>query len=109
MQDEPGADAVEGVLLDDQAKLFISTINLGEVLYVTERRFGWGTADYCTEALLQSPNLTVVEATWQRVQAAARIKARGGLALGDCFCAALAQELDATVVTTDPEDRKSVV
>ena len=43
-ENEPGAERVEQILQDvknGKARVFISIINFGEVLYNTERRHGW--------------------------------------------------------------------
>ena len=57
-------------------------------------------------ALLDSLPLIVTEVTRARVYAAARLKANYAISYADTFVAALAQELDAVVLTGDPEFRK---
>jgi predicted nucleic acid-binding protein len=47
--------------------------------------------------------MTLVEATSERVLAAARIKAEFPMALGDAFAAATAMAYDAPLLTGDPE------
>jgi predicted nucleic acid-binding protein len=39
----------------------------------------------------------------ERVKSAAALRAVGGVSFADCFAAALAEELDAALVTSDPE------
>ncbi len=108
IQREPGAIEVKSVLQEaggGRSAAYISLINLGEVLYQLERRQG---SDQLPEllALLDELPLTVVEVTRPRAYAAAHLKARYAIAYGDTFAAALAQELDAVVLTGDPEFRK---
>ncbi len=43
------------------------------------------------------------DATWPRVLAAAHVKAHHPISYADAFAVALAQELEAAVVTGDPE------
>ena len=108
IQREPGAIEVKSILqeaADGRSAAYISLINLGEVLYQLERRQG---GDQLPEllALLDELPLTVVEVTRPQVYAAAHLKANYAIAYGDTFAAALAQELDAVVLTGDPEFRK---
>lgn len=107
-QDEPGAAEVHAVLeeaANGQAQLFVSLINLGEVLYQLERR--WGAA-YLPQYLNEFEQLpvTVIDATRERVYHAAHLKAGHAISYADAFAAALAQELDAVVLTGDPEFHK---
>lgn len=51
----------------------------------------------------QTPKIRIVEASWERVKVAAKLKARGELSFADCFGAALAQELGVSLVTGDPK------
>jgi len=89
----------------DKAQVFVSLINLGETLYHLERRRG---AVYLPEYLneFEQLPLTVIEVTRERVYDAAHLKARHPISYADAFAAALAQELDAAVLTGDPEFRK---
>ena len=52
---------------------------------------------------MATPKIKPMDSPWERVRAAAELKALGGLSYADCFAASLAQELDATLVTGDPE------
>ena len=105
LQDEEIADRVE-VLLDeaaqDRASLHLSTINLGEIVYIVERRHG---VTHCQKALTRIATFPIQleEATLDRVMAAARLKAHHIISYADAFAVALAQELEAPVVTGDPE------
>lgn len=55
--------------------------------------------------LLEQLPLTVAEVTRERVFSAAHLKAHYMLSFADAFVASLAQELDAEIVTGDPEFR----
>ncbi|QCB92718.1 type II toxin-antitoxin system VapC family toxin [Cellulomonas shaoxiangyii] len=93
---EPGADAVEEALADDAA---CSTVNWSETAQKVRAAGGdWPVA----AALLAGYGLTVHDATTADAERAARRWVRGsGLSLGDRFCLALGDRLDATVVTAD--------
>ncbi len=85
-----------------EAQLLMSDINLGEVYYIIDRRLG-GTA--AEDALLDLNELRIapVPATWERIHAAAKLKANGGLSYADCFAATLTAELDGMLVTGDSD------
>lgn len=101
--EEPGAQQVADLLLAEAGSLFMSAINLGEVYYIIARRRGEAAAQQVIGAVQQEEHLTIVEASWPRIQAAARLKAAGGLSSADAFALGLAQELKAPMVTGDPE------
>jgi ribonuclease VapC len=104
---EPGADRVLALFQDARHgnhTCGASVINLGEVLYILERREGpLGVQAFL--ATLSSLPITIVDATWQRVQAAAHVKATYPVSYADAFAVGLAQENGATVLTGDPEFR----
>ena len=90
------------VVLRGRAKVVLSIINLGEVLYITERQRGLPVAQHVLAVVEQLP-IELVEATRSRVLAAAHIKASFRLSYADAFVIAAAQEFGATVLTGDPE------
>lgn len=105
--EEPAAELVTDLLerADGQAtSLHMSWINLGEVAYILARRLGESRAARTVATLRRAP-LTLERATPARVLAAARIKSGHRLSYADAFAAALALELDAPLVTGDPELR----
>jgi predicted nucleic acid-binding protein len=77
------------------------SINLGEVLYRQMRAVGHDVANGGIEAL--RADLVVIEPDWSLVEAAARVKAGGGLSYADAFCVATAERLEAELWTGDPE------
>lgn len=107
LRNEPGAERVRDLLIraaTGEIALMMSEINLGEVLYHTERRYG---ADEAGKTLVEIEALPIqmAGATRSRILAAAHLKANYRLAYADAFAAALAQEAGATLVTGDPEFR----
>jgi PIN domain nuclease of toxin-antitoxin system len=93
---EPGGDVTEQALTDGAA---CSVVNWSEVAQKIRAAGGdWSVA----AALLASYGLTVHDATVADAERAAARWARGtGLSLGDRFCLALADRLDADVLTAD--------
>ena len=102
---EPGSDEVAGLLRraqDGGISLLMTWVNLGEVAYIVERR--WGTQPlHQALAMLEATSLELVPVGRQLSLAAARIKAQHPISYADAFAAALAQHTDATLVTGDPE------
>ena len=107
LQDEPVADRIEK-LLDNARKgkchLFLSMINLGEILYIVERRGGVVKA-HDTLALIRQLSIEVLPVEEQTVLEAAHIKANHTLSYADAFAVATALQQNATVLTADPEFR----
>lgn len=102
---EPGADVVRDILTraaEGKVTLLMSEINLGEVLYHTERKYGEDEASQ-TLSELDSLPIRMVGVTRERVLAAAHLKANHPISYADAFAAALAEEFGATLVTGDPE------
>jgi ribonuclease VapC len=82
----------------------MTVVNVGEVLYVIERRRGPNAARAAI-ALLDSLAIRVVDAGRELTFDAAHIKANHALSYADAFAVALAQRLQAALVTGDPEYR----
>jgi ribonuclease VapC len=105
LQDEPVAARIEKLLENagkEKCRLFLSTINLGELLYITERRGGVAKAQDALALIRQLP-IEVMPADEQTVFAAAHLKANHPLSYADCFVVAVAMQEDATILTGDPE------
>jgi predicted nucleic acid-binding protein len=79
----------------------ISSINLGEVLYIRMRAAGEGAAQEDVNEIRS--RLTVLDPSWETVEIAATIKAAGGLSFADAFCVATAAQLNVPLLTGDPE------
>ena len=105
LENEPGAERIEKILQDvkdDKARAFISIINLGEIIYNTERRYGLAKAQD-TLALIQKMPVEILPADNQTVLAAAHIKANHPISYADAFVVVAAQKLDGIIMTGDPE------
>lgn len=105
LQDEPVASRIEKLLDNadkEKCRLFLSIINLGELLYITERRGGVAKAQDALALIRQLPT-EVVPADEQIVFAAAHIKANHTLSYADAFVVAIAMQENASILTGDPE------
>ena len=104
-QAEPGGLKVKELLKKAKAEdavASMSLINLGEVIYNTGRKLGEDRAKEILDDIMLLP-IQLVEVTRDRVLAAARIKTQYPISYADAFAVSLAQELNATIVTGDPE------
>lgn len=103
--DEPGREEVEELLnsaLRGKAELFLSVINLGEVIYIIERERGLSKAHEVLARIEELP-IAIIEVDRKLALEAAHYKALYPIAYADCFALALAQLKGATLVTGDPE------
>ena len=108
LENEAGADQVHAVLAaarQGEASVWMSIINCGEVVYITEREQGLFAAQRAIAALDQLP-ITFVDADKQLTLAAAKFKAHRSISYADCFAVALGESRRAVVLTGDPEFRK---
>jgi predicted nucleic acid-binding protein len=104
----PGANRVEALFeeaLRQQAPLSMSAVNFGEAIYSLWKQSGEATARRL-ERDTESLPLVILDADRDRATRAAELKATQGLGYADSFAAALALELAATLVTSDPEFSK---
>ncbi len=102
---EAGMERVKTILEEatkDQIRVMLPVINLGEILYITEREIGLVQAQAALAAIEQLP-IEILPATREAVLAAAHINANHHIAYADAFVVAAAQEFRATVLTGDPE------
>jgi ribonuclease VapC len=107
-QEEPGAAKVQELLAGaggGEHELYMSVVNLGEMVYTVENRRGLEASQEALAAADQLP-IEIVEVDRPLALSAARLKAASGIGYADCFVAALAQRLDGTVVTGDPDFRQ---
>ena len=109
-QKEKGAEIVANILRESMEQgldQLISVINLGEIIYMTKRRFG---DQKKVEILgrIHQLGLKVLPAPEALVFRAAELKAEYPISYADCFALACAQEHSATLVTGDPEFKKVV-
>ena len=80
----------------------MSVINLGEVYYRVGRERGLPLAEQALEWFGRQP-VHIIDVGWKLTRAAAEIKSTYALSYADCFAASLARQLEAAVVTGDPE------
>jgi ribonuclease VapC len=102
---EAGADRVREVLQsaeNNEGRIGISMINVGEVAYITERERGI-TRVHEVLAALRSLPVTALPADEAVVLTAAHIKANHRLSYSDAFAAATASLWGARLMTGDPE------
>ena len=104
---EPGGKQVTQLLQQAQegvVRALMSWVNLGEVGYMVERR--WGRERFFhVLGTLEMTALELVPVERGLALAAAHIKASHPVAYADAFAAALAMETSATLLTGDPEFR----
>ncbi len=108
LQAEPASLKVKETLKlarDKDAQVFVSLINLGEIVYTVERKLGEYTSREILQDILTLP-IEVAEVTMERVLSAAHIKGKFPISYADAFAVALAQEMTATLITGDPEFRR---
>jgi len=96
-------------LLEDIRKVgsvkYINAINLGEIIYSTKREFG---DQKKLEALanIERLNFTILPVPNSLIFQAAEYKGQYSISYADCFVLASAVELEAVIVTGDPEFKK---
>ncbi|NPV06824.1 MAG: type II toxin-antitoxin system VapC family toxin [Anaerolineae bacterium] len=102
---EPGFEQVQLVLAQaehSRYRAFASIINVGEVLYITERELGLGRAR-AVLAMLDDLPIRIVPAGRPEVLAAAHVKANHRISYADAFAVVAAQAVGGIVLTGDPE------
>jgi len=104
-QGEPDAETVEKILRQSHAEssnVFIPLINLGEIIYLTKRRFGDEKKIELLSRIYQL-GLKIIPVSDALVFQAAELKAQYALSYADCFALACAINHSAVLVTGDPE------
>jgi uncharacterized protein len=105
----PGYEVVKEALLDGQtsgAPLLMNEMNVGETYYILARKKNTDGAEYFLDTILAGLPIEIISNDFDRVIAAARIKAQYPLSFSDCFAVATAVRVDATILTGDPEFKK---
>ncbi|RCK74655.1 MAG: hypothetical protein ANABAC_1372 [Anaerolineae bacterium] len=87
---------------EGQARALLCSLNLGEILYIVERRRGLVSAQR-VQALLESLPLEEILPDRALILDAAHIKANHAISYADAFVAALARRESAVILTGDPE------
>jgi predicted nucleic acid-binding protein len=107
-QNEEGAEIVAEILqraMEKGLDRLICVINLGEIIYVTKRRFG-DSKKLEVLARVHQLGLKVLSVPENLVFKAAEMKAQYPISYADCFALACAMEHSARVVTGDPDFKK---
>ena len=105
LQGEVGKPIVQALLAGAEAgtsTVYLSLINLGEVLYIIERKRGLVPAQRALAAIEQLP-VKIEPVSRTTVLAAAHLKARHPIAYADAFAIVAAREHAAILVTGDRE------
>ena len=102
LQGESNGVRVRGTFQSGRQNVYMSLINVGEVLYITERKQGIRKAQEVLASIRQLPiNLLPVDE--QTIFAAAHIKANYTVSYADSFAIVAAQTVGGTLITGDPE------
>jgi predicted nucleic acid-binding protein len=107
LEGEVGRPRVKEVLRGAQSgkhSLYLSLVNLGEVMYIIEREKGLIQAQRALAAVDQLP-LKIVPASRAAALAAAHIKACYSISYADAFAVVTAQDHQSILLTGDPEFR----
>ena len=107
-QKEEGADLVAEILresIKQEHRRLICVINMGEMIYMTKRRFG-DAKKLEVMARIHQLGFKILPAPEALVYKAAEIKAEYPISYADCFALATAVEQSATLVTGDPDFKK---
>ena len=102
---EVGGGRVKEILHDasrGESRAFLSLINLGEVVYITERERGLAKAQEVLAIIEQLP-IEILSVDRQVVLEAAHVKANYPVAYADAFAITAAQANNGVLVTGDPE------
>ncbi len=105
LEGEAGMPRVREILEGAEAgahTIYLSLINLGEALYITERENDLVQAQRALAAIDQLP-LQVVPVSRTAVLAAAHLKAHYPVSYADAFAIVAAQDYNGVLVTGDPE------
>jgi len=108
LQKEPGDLVVRQILEDSingKACAMLNVINMGEVIYTVQRRFGM-QAKLNLVKNINLLDIMILPAPNDLVFRAAELKAQFAMSYPDTFAVASALEHDAAVVTGDPEFRQ---
>ena len=107
-QEEKGTEVVAKILrraLKQRLDRLICVINLGEIIYMTKRRFGDNKKVEILGRVHQL-GFKILPALEALVYKAAELKADYPISYADCFALACALEQSAILVTGDPEFKK---
>ncbi len=105
LEKEPGYEKVSAILArsaETGRDLLMTTVNWGEIYYITRREKGEETAEEVIKVLDSFP-IEVVEVDKALAKQAGVYKAAKKMSYADCFAAALAKMKKAELITGDKE------
>jgi len=108
LKEEVGYETVLNRIVEakeGKCRLFMSLINLGEVLYIVERERELFKAQEVL-ALIDELPIMIESVDRELTLAAAHLKTQYSIAYADCFAAALAQQKKAVLISGDPDFEK---
>jgi len=109
LQDERGSTKVASILeraRRAKAKVYMHTINLGEIFYIAWREEGESTANSVYGIVKMYPVEFSDDLSEDLLLSAARLKATYPISYADAFAAALAIKKGAALVTGDPDFKR---
>jgi predicted nucleic acid-binding protein len=108
LEKEPGHEKVAGALTHaarSGKKILLTTVNWGEIYYITLREMG-ETAAEAVLSLLSTLPLEIVNVDSRLAKQAGFYKAHKKMSYADCFAAALAKLTKSDLLTGDREFRE---
>lgn len=108
LNEEPGYEKVQQRLMQaerNERLVFMSAINVGETYYIVHRTSGEFAAEKFLR-ILEATTVTISVPTQELIIAAAKIKAKYPISYADAIAVATAIEVNASILTGDPEFQK---
>jgi PIN domain nuclease of toxin-antitoxin system len=105
---EPGGDRVREIIRNPDVVCYAHSVNLCEVYYDMIRGADRPTAEAAIADLFAAGVIERSDMDRSFWLGAGSIKAGGRISLADCFCIALAQRVDAKVLTSDRREFEPV-
>ncbi|MGA9031624.1 MAG: type II toxin-antitoxin system VapC family toxin [Sulfuricaulis sp.] len=105
LEDEDSSQKVADLIADAHENgipLLMSVVNAGEVWYILAREISETEADKGVDGLRQL-GIEFVDVDWKLARQAGTFKSKNRMSFADCFAAALAREVRASLVTGDKE------
>ncbi len=100
-RDEPGSDRISQLFDDTQHTILIHALTLGEVYYDTYRFSGVENAQSILNDVASLPVAVIRDLSNEMLILAGNFKASHKISYADAFVLALAEQRDASVVTSD--------
>jgi predicted nucleic acid-binding protein len=113
LRGEQGSDIIEWYFVDESQTCVAHAVNISEVYYVFARDCGEAVASQAVEDLRSTGLVVCEEMDDALIRSAAFLKAKLAqdgyqISLADCYAAALAKRVGATVVTSDHREFEPV-